>query len=65
MITIIKQHGPMSEANLNQQEKLGRELISVNHVVTHEYPPGMGITHAMKQEVVRWVYHFRTREEES
>ena len=57
-IIIKKSDHPLGEDVLSQWEQGGLTLISVNHVLTHEYPPWMGIGES-KQEVVRWIYHFR------
>lgn len=61
-IRIIKSDQPLDEDALNGYEGEGCRLISVNSVLTHEYPPWMGIGHAVKMEVVRWTYHFRVSE---
>jgi len=57
-IRIIKSDHPLEEDELNVYESRGLKLISVNSVLTHEYPTWMGID-AVKQEFVRWTYHFR------
>ncbi len=57
-IKIIESPHPLNEETLNGYESQGLRLISVNSVITHEYPTWMGVD-AEKQEVVRWTYHFR------
>lgn len=64
-IRVIKGHREISEEELSSFERdEGWTLISVNHVLTHEYPAWSGMCES-KQEVVRWVYHFRTPEEKT
>ena len=57
-IIIKKSDSPLGEDVLTRWESEGLTLISVNHVVTHEYPPWSGSWES-RQEVVRWVYHFK------
>ncbi len=59
-IRIIASEHPFDEDALTRfDENQGLRLISVNHVITHEYPAWASAGAAVKQEVVRWVYHFR------
>ncbi len=68
MIKVRMSEYALSEEELNHlEQKDGLTLISVNHVLTHEYPRWTGISES-KREVVRWTYHFRTtakKDEES
>jgi len=62
MIRIHTSRSALNEEELNSMEQEdGLTLISVNHVLTHEYPPWSGMGEG-KQEVVRWTYHFRVNE---
>ncbi len=61
-IKIIASEHPFDEEALARfDENQGLKLITVNHVITHEYVPWAAMS-ACKQEVVRWVYHFRKEE---
>jgi len=60
MIKIHTSRYALTEADLNAYEQSkGLTLISVNHMLTHEYPPWSGIGES-KREIIRWTYHFRT-----
>lgn len=64
MTRIVKSDSELSEDELNRlEDEEHLSLISVNHVLTHEYPPWDCMGGAGKQEVVRWVYHFKVGEE--
>ena len=64
MIKIQTFNSALSEEELATIEaEEGITLISVNHVLTHEYPRWSGMSES-KQEVTRWTYHFRTKERE-
>jgi hypothetical protein len=49
----------LDEWELNRYyEDQGFELVSVNHVTTEEWMPGVG-PESFKHSVVKWVYHFK------